>query len=278
MKKNTVITIALLFGLIIGGALLLYGVMKRAQGKMLQIDMTNMELSEEIQQSFVDTRVADDTINTVNEKTVPSQKAFNIEFNEENSPLKREAVDMDMEDALDIALKQIEKTYSVSLTDNKVCMAINQYSSDQSLDSLKGARYYMGFIICNSKLGYAFDVNSVTGEIYSIGKFYQDIDRSQISEDTLKEMNIIYDEFTESDLEKVKDTYYGIAEDYIVKNLDEGNVVKKYDICPGSYGTNYIDVPYMCIMSLDCEMDNGRTINILIDQFTKEVVNFRISS
>ena len=280
MKKNNIITIAISLGMIIGGAYITYGAMTKTQGKTVQADMTNMEWTEEMQQSFSDTEVADDSTKAVNKKTLSTEKGFNIEFDQEHSPLKKEAVDMDMEDALGIVLKQIEKIYSVSLTGNKVIMTIDQYSSNQSIDSFIGARFYMGFIICDSAAGYSFEINSVTGEIYSIGKLYQDIDKeiSNISEETLKQLGIIYDMYTKSDLEKVQDTYFEIAKAYIVNNLDKGKVVKEYGICPGNYGTNYVDVANMFIMDLYCELDNGSVINIQIDQVTKEVVNFRICS
>lgn len=282
MKKNTIITIGLSFCMIVGGAFILYGSMTSVQGKTItktvEADMTNMELVKENQQSLVDTEVAKNSTETDHENLLTTEDDFIIEFDQEQSSLKKEAVDMDMEDAFRIVLKQIEKTYSVSLAGKKVIMTIDQYSNDEPIDRLKGARYYKGFIICDSESGYSFTVNSVTGEIYSIGKLYQDIDKdiSIDSEETLKQMGIIHDMYTKLDLETVQDIYYDIAEAYIVNNLDEVKVVKKYGICPGDYGTNYVDVPHMYVMSLYCVIDNGGVINILIDQVTKEVVDFHI--
>lgn len=281
MKKNTIITVALSFAMITLGSMLLHGSMVSVQGntitKAVKYDLISPESAEEDPQSYVDTEITADTAEKVKETRMPSEGEFIIDFDPNHSSLKKETVDMDMEDALRLVAKRIEKAYSVSLAGNKAILAINQYSSNE-IDRKKGARYYIGFIICDSESGYSFEINTVTGELYSLSKYYPDIDKDIIidSEETLKQIGIINDMFTDSDLEAVQDTYYDLAEAYIVKNLDEGNVVKKYDICPGSFGTNYVDVSPMYVMDLYCEMDNGGIINIQIDQVTKEVVGFRI--
>lgn len=184
------------------------------------------------------------------------------EQNEECKDIEKTDADMEIEEAVEIVVEEIKKEFGEIVVTNVTNVQLSEIYAWEN----NTYRTYYGVVNCDQGYGYYFCINSITGQVFSIGivnnlkeERYHDIE-------TEKEIEIR--------MEKNKEKYNETAARFIREKIGEADS-KTMEINSGSYagGLKGYEWERIGIVAY-CQSSNGHTYDVWMDPDTFEVFSW----
>ena len=171
--------------------------------------------------------------------------AIELEYYRNQTPTSK---DMNKEDAAEIGAQVLWGAFDVNLEGQVIKMGYQQ-----ATDSLPRSTWYAEVII-DGKRSYYFSVDSVTGELFSLGR----ADRALIAEN----VSVVYDEA----LDKNPQEFVSLAKELVEKYNPINGAVKSVKYNGQGYSNN---VP---TVSIDITGENGEIALLTFSRYDKELL------
>lgn len=269
MKIGTMITTVLSVIILGGGCVVLSQVMADEQQKSVEKIIKKEENTRSDYQKDIGK----------NEKALKNEwkksDGYPIYMDENtNNSVKKEKVDMETGMAVKKAVSKVKEIYGniEVLEVAGVYLGKPGSYSDDSKDYTY--RAYTGLIKTKDNIGYEFVINSITGEVTCLTKVWEFSDPV-----FWDESNKMADKFYD-DIEKNREKYVGIAEEFIAKHMKRGKVKKIFDVLGG--GISQAKVPawnisfYLATVTVSCKTEDGSSYMVDIYPKTGEVVDYTL--
>lgn len=266
MRKGSIITLALSLVIAGSGCAILSQVMAKEQKQTVVKTVRNEKntISDYQKDMGKDENAIDEMGKTAN-TDYPIYK-------DENDKVKKTEADMEMEDAVKIAVKKVEEIYGKIDVTEVVHVFLSGISAVGDNGKSYECRAYFGTIKTNKNVCYKFGVNSITKEVVDIGKIWKFDDPVMCSDDdTLVES-------LDKDIKQNSDKYSNIAKKFVNKYLKRGKVKKIYSVMGGGISNSTIEncKLHLATVVVSCETEDGSNYNIDIYPATKEVVSYSL--
>lgn len=203
--------------------------------------------------------------NAIEEVGKTTTTDFPIYKGEKDKFTKKTEADMDMEEAVKIAVRKVEEIYGkINITEVD---EVNLMEPGSSSDEGKNYDYraYGGIIKTKENVDYDFTVNSITGEVVGITKMWEC--------DDLAMNDIKLSEKLDKDIEKNKEKYSNIAKKFVKKYTERGKVKKVYDVSSGGISMWKFRLK---AATVSCETEDGSNYWIWIYPETGEVIEYNL--
>lgn len=266
MRRGSIITLALSLVIAGSGCVVLSHVMAKEQGKSVVKNVKNEQdtISDYQKDMGKDKRAIDEVGKT-------SNADYPIYKGKDNVTKKTEA-DIEMEDAVKIAVKKVEEIYGKINVAEVVEVSLMKPGSCSEKGKSYSYRAYTGIIKTKDNIGYEFVVNSITGEVTVIIKMWGFDDPVMSSDDIT-----IVEKF-DRDIEKNREKYSNIAKKFVNEYLKRGKVKKIYSVMSGGisriYSLTKDGVFHLATATVSCKTEDGSEYWIWIYPKTGEVIEY----